>query len=168
MSASMTGRGSEPSTVATQVFAEFLQAYLASSERVQEIVRRNVGVATDRAVEEDVRSMALSTVYEALFPEPSPFDGMMGVDLVDLERFATGEACAAVEEMDREEATFAERLRAAMEAKGLTQAQLAHAIGVGQPAISNLLNRQCRPQTRTVAKVAEALGMETDELWPEG
>jgi transcriptional regulator with XRE-family HTH domain len=36
--------------------------------------------------------------------------------------------------MDEEEANFAKRLRQLMEAKGLTQAQLADAVGIGQPA----------------------------------
>jgi transcriptional regulator with XRE-family HTH domain len=47
----------------------------------------------------------------------------------------------------------------------MTQEQLAAAIGVGQPAISMMLNRNCRPQARTVKKLADALGVEIEELW---
>jgi transcriptional regulator with XRE-family HTH domain len=72
----------------------------------------------------------------------------------------------AVEEMDREEETFAARLRARMDERGFTQESLALKLGIGQPAISNMLNRQCRPQRRTVLRLAEALGVPAAELWP--
>ena len=68
--------------------------------------------------------------------------------------------------MDHEEATFAERLREVMKKKAVTQEQLADRIGVGQPAISLMLQRACRPQKRTVFRLAEALGVSPDELWP--
>jgi DNA-binding XRE family transcriptional regulator len=154
------------SPVATGVFAQFFRAYLECDDEVQAIIRRQTAVATDREADEDDRALALSTVYEALFPESSPYDGQLGINLADLERFATGEDRAAVEEMDRQEATFSERLNAMMVSQGMTQAQLADAIGIGQPAISNLLNRKSRPQSRTVAKLARALGVTTNELWP--
>jgi transcriptional regulator with XRE-family HTH domain len=53
-----------------------------------------------------------------------------------------------------------------MDKAGLTQEQLAEKIGVGQPAISMMLKRQCRPQKRTVQRLAEALGVAAEELWP--
>lgn len=68
--------------------------------------------------------------------------------------------------MDREEVTFAERLRGVMEEKGVTQQTLADRVGVGQPAIAMMLARQCRPQQRTVVKLAQALGVDRSELWP--
>ena len=48
----------------------------------------------------------------------------------------------------------------------MTQEQLAAKIGVGQPAISNMLNRQCRPQRRTVKRLATALDVSPEDLWP--
>jgi len=48
----------------------------------------------------------------------------------------------------------------------MTQEELAEKTGVGQPAISNMLNRQCRPQHRTVRRFADALGISPEELWP--
>lgn len=68
--------------------------------------------------------------------------------------------------MDQEEATFAERLRRLLEQKGMTQAQVAEKLGVGQPAIAMMLQRRCRPQRRTVIRLAEALGVAPEELWP--
>jgi transcriptional regulator with XRE-family HTH domain len=69
--------------------------------------------------------------------------------------------------MDQEEASFADRLRSLMEKKGLTQEQLAAKVGVGQPAISMMLQRNCRPQRRTVLRLAEAFGVSPEELWPK-
>jgi transcriptional regulator with XRE-family HTH domain len=69
--------------------------------------------------------------------------------------------------MDAEESFFAHRLRELMEAKGLTQAELADKVGIGQPAISMMLNRACRPQRKTVLRFAQALQVPTEELWPQ-
>ena len=69
-------------------------------------------------------------------------------------------------EMDLREASFAERLRSIMDGKGMTQSELAAKVGIGQPAISMMLNRACRPQKKTVHKLAPALGVDAAELWP--
>jgi transcriptional regulator with XRE-family HTH domain len=53
-----------------------------------------------------------------------------------------------------------------MEAQGLSQAELAAKVGIGQPAVSMMLNRACRPQRKTVLRFAEALGVRPEELWP--
>ena len=65
-----------------------------------------------------------------------------------------------------EEATFAERLTALLEVKGMSPGGLADAVGVGQPAISMMLARQCRPQRRTVEKIANVLKVAPEELSP--
>jgi DNA-binding XRE family transcriptional regulator len=69
-------------------------------------------------------------------------------------------------QIERVEAVFAATLERLMAERQLTQAQLAERIGVGQSAISMLLKRRCRPQRRTLGKLAEALGVPVDELWP--
>ncbi|MFN9292273.1 MAG: helix-turn-helix domain-containing protein, partial [Planctomyces sp.] len=92
----------------------------------------------------------------------------LSVDM--MEGFSNGmQSSSAVNvrvELDAEEATFAERLRAIMEAKNVSQEQLALLTGVGQPAISNMLKRQCRPQRRTIVRLAQALDVAESELWP--
>ena len=70
--------------------------------------------------------------------------------------------------MDRQEEHFADRVLALMRERDMTQAQLANACEIGQPAVSNLLSRRSRPQRRTVEKIARALGVATSEIWPEG
>jgi predicted XRE-type DNA-binding protein len=98
---------------------------------------------------------------EILFPN-ADHKGLPGLDMVEAEgigRKISEEAASVLDEMDKEERVFADRLRTLMATKGVTQAQLAEKIGVGQPAISNMLQRECRPQKRTIAKIAEALAV---------
>jgi transcriptional regulator with XRE-family HTH domain len=52
-----------------------------------------------------------------------------------------------------------------MAQRQLTQAELAQRIGVGQSAISMLLKRRCRPQRKTLGKLATTLGVEVEALW---
>lgn len=107
-------------------------------------------------------------IAEILFPNADPL-GAIGLDLVEAESIAPSidpTAGPLLKHMDQQEATFAERLRSLMDAKGITQSELAAKIGVGQPAVSMMLNRTCRPQRKTVEKIANALGVSTAELWP--
>lgn len=111
--------------------------------------------------------MAMHTIAAALFP--IPHQGPLGIDLEESEQESAheySEMLEIVQEMNREEDAFASRLRDAMDLRGVTQAELASRIGVGQPAISNMLNRQCRPQRRTILKISEALDMPPGDLWP--
>lgn len=107
-------------------------------------------------------------IAEILFPNADE-DGHLGLDLQQAEALAARsvpEANPILETMDREEATFAQRLRAVMDEKGIGQVALAEKVGIGQPAVSMLLNRACRPQRKTVRRFAEALGVRPEDLWP--
>ncbi len=68
--------------------------------------------------------------------------------------------------MAEEDLTFSQRLSACLESKGVTQEEIASKIGVGQSAIANLINRNCRPQRKTVLRLADALGVPPQDLWP--
>lgn len=147
--------------------AKFLRAYLECSDEIQAGIRGMLEILNDPNTDEDDRNMTLITLADALFPDSR--DGKLGMDLEESEELGAGyseEKRTTLEEMDREEKTFAVRLRKAMETQGITQEQLAARTGVGQPAISNMLNRQCRPQQRTVLRLAEALNAVPEELWP--
>ena len=107
-------------------------------------------------------------IAEILFPNADQA-GIPGLDLEEAEKIAPTvdpSAGPILAEMDRQEATFAERLRTAMTEKGFTQAELAAKVGIGQPAVSMMLNRACRPQRKTVQKIAAALGLADEQLWP--
>jgi predicted XRE-type DNA-binding protein len=60
---------------------------------------------------------------------------------------------------------FTSALKMIMQQRGLTQAQLADLVGIGQSSISMILNRQCRPQRKTVLKFAQALSVDPQQLW---
>lgn len=147
--------------------AKVLRAFLECSDEIQAGIRDMLEIVNDPNTDESDRNMTLTTLADALFPNPR--DGKLGMDLEDSEQFGAGysdEARTILEEMDREEEIFAARLRNAMKKQGITQEQLAAKIDVGQPAISNMLNRQCRPQRRTVRRLAEAIGVLPEDLWP--
>lgn len=145
----------------TTQFAMFLHAYRECSPAIREVVDEMTEILVDAEATEDDRLMATTTILEAIFP---------GLSVDMMEDFSNGmQSSTAVKvrtELDAEEATFAERLRAIMEAKGVSQEQLALLTGVGQPAISNMLKRQCRPQRRTIVRLAQALEVAESELWP--
>lgn len=149
------------------LFAKCLHAYLECSTEVQAVIRDMVNIVISPESDEDEREMALFTMASALFPE---YDGgAAGVDAEEAERAYDEngpEGLAARVELDEQETTFAARLRQIMDRKNLTQVQLAEKARVGQPAISMMLNRKCRPQQRTVHKLAESLGVHPEELWP--
>jgi len=69
--------------------------------------------------------------------------------------------------MNTQEATFAQRLRELMEAKRISQQELADRVQCSQPAISQMLNRACRPQKKTILNLAEALNVQPRDLWPD-
>lgn len=95
---------------------------------------------------------------EILFPNDMDVAEILNQDAAEADRISM--------EMDRQEASFANNLRKLMDEKGITQAELAEKLGIGQPAVSMMLQRQCRPQKRTVIRIADALGVEPSEIWP--
>jgi lambda repressor-like predicted transcriptional regulator len=122
-------------------------------------------IANDPEATPEERDDAIATIAEALFPDGD--DGSLGVDLEASEsQDALGPEKAVLDAMDAEEATFSDRLAALLRDKQVTQVQLAEQIGVGQPAISMMLARKCRPQRRTIKKIAGALGVAPEDLWP--
>jgi lambda repressor-like predicted transcriptional regulator len=167
--ATMTGpRGTDPGLTTSRMFAEVLQAYLECSEEVQEVIRDMAAIVNDPDATPDEQAMACATISEALFPWR--YDGHLGVDLEDEERSAAehGKDSEPVyADMNKQEKHFSERVQAIMTERGMTQADLAKACGIGQPAVSNLLSRGSRPQRRTVEKIAGALGVTPSEIWPE-
>ena len=52
-----------------------------------------------------------------------------------------------------------------MKARAITQTQLASRVGCSQPAISQMLKRECRPQRSTILNLAAALDVDPRELW---
>lgn len=114
-------------------------------EELHTLLVRMLTVIEDPESSSAERKRALSAVTNALFVKP-----------VD-----------ATEEKDAQQDVFATRLRTLLQARGLSQQDLADRIDCSQPAVSQMLNRQCRPQKKTILRLAEALNVDPRELWPD-
>lgn len=154
--------------VAATIFAEvYGHRFKTSPKAIQEVVDEMIGVFVDPDSDEEHKQAALDTIADCLFSQPHK--GELGMDLEESEAMGAAHSESArheIECLDFEERTFADRLRRIMREKEITQVQLAEATGVGQPAISNMLSRACRPQRKTVEKLARGLGVPPEELWP--
>jgi len=144
-----------------KTFIEVKNAYDECAPEIRELIDEMCAIVSSGDATDEQRQRAMHTALEALFPGFTP----------DITKFVRGlqalpESQAYEKELDTQETTFAERLRAIMQSKGWTQERLAERVGVGQPAISNMLNRLSRPQTKTVLRIAEALEVPPEDLWP--
>lgn len=151
-----------------KIQTDFMRALMECSSELQEqvlLLLKDVVCADD--VDPDDKEMAMFTIADILFP--NPHKGLHGMDMQESEEEAAQqdtELSEIVRRMDAQETTFAQRLQVAMDEQGMTQVELACAVGLGQSAIANLIARNCRPQRRTVLKLAKALSVSTDVLWP--
>ena len=126
----------------------FVRALMECSSELQEqvfLLLKEVVCAED--VDPDDKEMAMFTIEDEAAQKSQ-------------------ELSAIVRQMDSQEVTFAQKLKDTMDEQGMTQSELAYEVGLGQSAIANLLARNCRPQRRTVVKLAKALNITPDELWP--
>ena len=147
----------------------FLLALKECDQELRDIAFELIEPMNSGELDEHELRSSQSLLAEMLFPNADA-RGVPGLDLVEAEAMARTrepEAAEILHSMDAEEASFAERLSALMAERGLTQAELATKIGVGQPAILMMLNRSCRPQRKTVAKLAVALSVTPERLWPK-
>jgi lambda repressor-like predicted transcriptional regulator len=143
---------------------DVLRAYMECSDAIQHGVLDMVAILENPEASEDEKAAAEDTLIESLYPQYVKDD--LGIDSVGYEELQRKTEPDLEEELDNQEATFAKNLSAVMTKKGVTQSQLAEMVGIGQPAISMILARNCRPQRRTVEKIATALQMKPSDLWP--
>lgn len=151
------------------VGAAFLRAFMECDDEIQKHVVQLAKLAGSPEATDREKTMALYSIAEAL--RPVMHNGHLGISVDEADQIAVEDrpdGAAALARLQNQKKEFSERLAALMERKNISQAELAKAIGVSQPAISLLLARKCRPQRRTVEKLAEALNVETRELWLEG
>jgi DNA-binding Xre family transcriptional regulator len=138
-------------------FARLFKAYLELTDSHQVALRRVIEIVNDEQADLDERERALDAIVDALSPHTFPFPG----NSHDHNRSVHLQG-----EMDNEEATFAARLKALLAMKKVTQIELAKRIGVRQSAVSMMVNRSSRPQRSTVEKIARALVVAPEYLWP--
>jgi transcriptional regulator with XRE-family HTH domain len=148
----------------------FLGALIECSDDVQRVIVTLLAVVKDPCTTPAERKRALITIADALFLNPDEEDGQYGQDLAASEPYAaarSGPLAREVGKMNSQEETFAQRLRELMDARQISQQELADRVGCSQPAISQMLSRMCRPQKRTILRLAEALNVHPRELWPD-
>lgn len=154
---------------------QLIRQYLECSDEVQSVVRSMFAVLEHDQTTEDDRQRAINTIADALFLKPFEGHGRYGMDLSTIERESAEKheqverrpvVSSRLDQLDSQEATFAERLRQILEEKNLTQAKLAERTGCTQSAVSRMLSRNARPQRKTIFKMAQALNIEATELWP--
>lgn len=151
--------------ILSESFAQVFRAYIEASDEVQAVICDMCELINCAETDPDDREAAVATLTEALFP--ISYGGELGIDIGDLRKVldTSPDFKDEIEAFDSQDRTFAERLKATMDEKGMTQAQLASLIEVTQPAISMMLNRKCHPQRATVKKLADALGVAPSVLW---
>ena len=145
-------------------------ALIECSDEVQQVVVSLVNVLKDSRTTVSERTRALSTIADALFLNPCEDDGEYGQDLAASEAYAAVRSPSLAREvakMNTQEATFSQRLQELMAAKRISQQELADRVGVSQPAISQMIRRVCRPQKKTILKLAEAFNVHPREIWPD-
>lgn len=155
-------------SVPAPIRKRFWGAIAECSDAVQEVVVRLLGVIKSPRTTQVERQRALMTIADALFPNSE--SGEYGLDLIASEATAAAESSSLAREvqvMNTQEATFAHRVRELMETKRISQQELADRVGCSQPAISQMLNRICRPQKKTILKLAEAFNVQAHDLWPD-
>ena len=150
----------------------FLGAITECCDEVQEVVASMLSVIKMPSATEEERLQALASIAEALSLNPDELRQHTESDQDPFAQIADARAkLAQVTSVptrpDSMQAAFADRLRDIMEAKRISQNELADRVGCSQPAISQMLTRQCRPQKKTILKLADALGVASSALWPD-
>lgn len=147
------------------LFAKHFRAYMEASDEVQDVIESMSNILNDPDADPDEKVAALDTLTEALFP--ASHNGQLGIDIDDLRSVQPKEIKDECAKHDAQEESFAYRLADLMQKREINQAQLASMIDVQQPAISMMLARNCRPQRRTIEKLAKALRVKPKDLWTD-
>lgn len=155
---------------------EFIKRFIECSDEVQSVVRSMFAVLEYEHSTDDDKQRAFSTIADALFLNPENGHGSYGMDLARIERdSAMGHPVESrrsvisnrLDQLQAQEASFANRLSKLLIEKNITQEELADRTGCTQSAISKMLTRNARPRRTTIFKMAEALRVEPTELWPQ-
>ncbi len=154
-----TNFSSEINLSASTILASFLKLDVSKQEALREKVEVAIDPEAGTAQREDAEKAILAALELRGVPRP-------GARTLSREERLSREQLALREKLEQQESEFAEKLCGLMAERQITQAELARRIGVGQSAVSMLLSRKCRPQPRTLGKIAAALGVTVEEFWP--
>jgi len=110
-------------------------------------------------LDDSERYSTVALIADILFPESDEL-GFPGIDS------EVEDAEEADEDDQNQIAHFLEAIKQLMQQRGLSQSELAEKVGIGQSSISMMLKRHCRPQRSTIKRLAVALDVQPDQLWP--
>lgn len=169
-----------PNDFSIETFRAFLstssQLFMECSDEVQVVVRDMFAVITNPDASPAEKQRACTTIAHALHPIATEGHGTYGMDLAQIEKETASKhpdeskrplIVKRLDQMDSQESSFADRLRELLQKRNITQQELAARADCTQSAISKMLTRNCRPQKKTIFKLAAALGVEPIELWPD-
>ena len=155
---------------------EFIKRFMECSDVVQSVVRSMFAVLEYEHSTDEDKQRAFSTIADSLFLNPENGHGSYGMDLTRIERdSAMGHPVESrrsvisnrLDQLDAQEASFANQLSKLLIEKNITQEELADRTGCTQSAISKMLTRNARPRRTTIFKKAEALRVEPTQLWTQ-
>jgi DNA-binding XRE family transcriptional regulator len=147
--------------VKCRVFAELMSIYFRCTNRIQEVVNDMVkSIASADTTDED-RERAYGTIAGALLAFAGGEEELSAGQTFRLPIPAETKAL-----MRQQRQALAGRLKSHRVEKSWTQEELARRSGVGQSAISTIESGRCRPQVGTLVKLADALGLDKEDLWP--
>jgi lambda repressor-like predicted transcriptional regulator len=140
--------------------ARVILAFGDCSKEMQGVALKMSAAVADPELSDQQRAQASDAMIRSLFPGTAE-------DVLAAYRAMARvpERKAAVPLVDKQ-FSFADRLAAEMQKKGVTQEGLAAAAGIGLPSVANILSGRYRPQMTTVARFAEALNVAPELLWP--
>lgn len=144
---------------AARSLSRVLHAFLECDDDVQTMIQKMLKIVHATNTDDQEKEAAALTVLDALFPDYGE-DGQLGFPL-DI-----GANDIVEKELDAQEERFVARVKKLMKEKGISQIALSEITGVNQSAIAMMMKRNCRPQRRTVKKLAKALGVDERMLWP--
>ena len=142
--------------------SSILRAFFDLKGEEQKSVENSARIATDPASSESERREAEAAI-EILLVKARLKNGRF----VSENELLAPEVKALRAQMLEKEKRFATKVNQLMAARQWTQADLATQVGVSQPAISMILSSRCRPHPRTIGKIAAALEVPVQDLWPE-
>jgi transcriptional regulator with XRE-family HTH domain len=155
---------------------DFIRKYMECSDEVQSVVRSMFAVIESEHTTDEDRHRAFATIADAFHLRPEDGHGSYGLDFrksqTDIETKHPHPAWQPIiadrhAQMDFQEAAFADRVKAILQQKNITQEELAERIDCTQSAVSKMLARKSRPQRKTILKMATALNVEPTLLWPD-
>jgi lambda repressor-like predicted transcriptional regulator len=144
-----------------KTYLQVQHAFEQCTPEIQAVVKDMIEIYRDCDATPEEKNRALYTIAEAIFSGS-------GVDAFgsSCESHESNRSAVVNEQMKSEEAYFAEKLASIMSNNGISQQILADFCGITQAAISNFLNQKCRPQKKTILKIASALNVTPETLWP--